>query len=75
MPSNKSVIETYHTDRNYLVETFVKKGSLLIGKTIQESLLLEKGSLFLSEIIRKKVKIRNFDKDTIIEEGDVLLFS
>jgi di/tricarboxylate transporter len=60
--------------KEYLVETVVKQGSKLIGKTIQEANLRNLKNLFLVEIIRGDKKIYPVSPSEVIEEGDILIF-
>jgi di/tricarboxylate transporter len=61
--------------KEYLVETIVKDGSILIGKTIKEANLRNLKGLFLIEIIKRNKKIYPVSPNDIIEAGDVLIFA
>ncbi|NPA53484.1 MAG: SLC13 family permease [Aquificae bacterium] len=76
LPERKDVLESFlEKKKEYIVETIVKKGSPLIGKTIKEANLRNLKGLFLVEIIRKKKKISPVSPTDVIEEDDVLIFA
>ncbi|NNC82135.1 MAG: SLC13 family permease, partial [Flavobacteriales bacterium] len=60
--------------REYCVETIVKKGSPLIGRTVEEAGLRNMEDLFLFEIIKKNRVVRPAPPDAKLLEGDRLLF-
>ncbi len=65
---------TVHT-REYIVESKVRSGSHLAGKTIEEAGFLERRSYTLLEIIREEIKILSFSEKFILQEGDILVFT
>ncbi len=67
--------EIAESERKYLVEALVRKNSKLIGKTIEESGLSNEKGLFLAEVVRGKYTFQVFDKDFILEGGDLLRFA
>ena len=60
---------------DYLIDSKVKKGSSLIGKTIEENGLRHLESLFLVEIIRDNRLISPVAPSESIQESDRLIFS
>jgi len=76
LPLKKDVISEFSTNaRKYIVEARVRKGSFLIGKTIEEAGLRNLPGLFLVEILRNKLRLKAVSPDTIIEQGDILYFA
>ena len=63
------------SERKYVVEAKVHKSSKLAGKTIEESGLGNSKGLFLAEVVRKKYTFQVFDKDFVLECGDLLRFA
>lgn len=61
--------------REYIVESRIKPKSLLVGKSLEKTGFLGEKSYALVEIIRRKENILNFDKDFILEEDDILIFT
>jgi len=59
----------------YLIETEVLPGSLLVGKSVVANKLREMKSLFLVEISRGDYLISPVGPQEVIEEGDKLIFS
>ena len=75
LPENKAVSDSLiESSREYIVETFVKNGSTLIGKSIEKAGLRNLEGLYLIEIIRDDEKIRSVAPEEKIREGDILLF-
>lgn len=62
-------------ERKYLVEAVIRKKSKLIGKTIYQSGLGAEQGLFLAEVVRGKKTLRVFDKDFVLNQGDLLRFA
>ncbi|CAN5399207.1 SLC13 family permease [soil metagenome] len=76
LPDRKDALADFEKhSKDYLVETEVKSGSDLIGKTVEGAGLRNLRGLFLVEIIRKKEKITPAPPSEIIEEGDRLMFA
>lgn len=76
LPDNKSLLEDKpEAERNYLVETQVKKKSNLVGKTVDESGLRNLPGLYLVEIQRHKRVIFVVSNNLLIEAGDRLIFA
>jgi di/tricarboxylate transporter len=61
--------------REYIVESKVRPGSPLAGKTIEEAGFYGDKSFTLLEIIRDEIKIITFAEDFILQDGDVLVFT
>ena len=75
LPDKRGVMDDIPgIQRNYMVEARIKKGSHLIGKTIQEAGMRNMDGLFLFEILRKNIHITAVPHDTILIEEDILLF-
>jgi di/tricarboxylate transporter len=74
---NREVILTRNKrfERDYLLETQVKKGSPIIDKSIQEADLRNLNGVYLGQIIRDDNLISPVSSEEIIQEGDILLFS
>lgn len=68
--SNKS-----QSASQYFVEARVKKGSRLIGRSVQDNGFRNLSSLFLAEIIRENRLISPVNPDEMIQEGDALVFT
>ena len=60
--------------REYVVETKVRPGSRLIGKSVQEAELRNLDGIFLIEIIRGDRVITPVAPDEVIRQGDSLMF-
>ncbi len=61
--------------REYLVETKVLAGSIIINKSIEEAKLRNLEGVFLTEIIRDSKRIVPVGPSEVIQEGDLLLFA
>lgn len=75
LPDHKGNIEKLVARREYFLETMVKAGSKLIGKSIEEAELRNLQGLFLVEIVRGDKLIRPVGPTEVLEEEDVLLFA
>jgi di/tricarboxylate transporter len=76
LPDRKSAIDTFiQSDRKYLVEAEIRKGSKYIGQSINEAGLRNQQGLYLVEIIRNDHLFQVIDEDFILEEGDMLRFA
>ncbi|WP_457642992.1 SLC13 family permease [Persephonella sp.] len=76
LPEREDVLDTFLRRRKeYLVETIVRKGSPLIGKSVKEAGLRNLKGLFLIEIIRQNKRIYPVSPKEIIEENDLLIFA
>lgn len=60
---------------NYLIDSKVKSGSSLIGRSIEDNGLRHLESLFLVEVIRQERLLSPVAPSEIIQEGDRLVFS
>lgn len=74
LPNNRSATEETAL-RQYFVETHIKRGSELIGKSVTDASLRNLKGLFLVEIRRRKNDITPVPPDMILEEGDKLFFA
>lgn len=76
LPDRKDILESFLEKRKeYIVETIIKEGSPLIGKSIKKAKLRNLKGLFLVEIIRKHRKISPVSPEEILEEDDILIFA
>lgn len=76
LPNRKDVLENFaEKSREYIVEARVKRGSLLIGKSIEEGNLRHLKSLFLVEILRDGQKIAPVSPGEHLQTGDILIFA
>ena len=76
LPERSDVKDAYvEMSRKYLVETVIKPGSELIGKSIAEAQLRHLEGVFLVEIIRNDRVITPVSPEENLEEGDTLIFS
>ncbi|MFH2095302.1 MAG: SLC13 family permease [Bacteroidota bacterium] len=76
LPSKSDVIEDFSSrSREYVVEAEVRKGSHLVGKTIEDAGLRKLNSLYLVEIVRGDLEMLPITPGTILVEGDTLYFA
>lgn len=76
LPNRKTAHESFSDNsRKYIVETQIRKGSSLIGKTIEEAQLRNLEGIYLVEIRRETYRIKAVSPTTILYEGDVLIFA
>ena len=76
LPNRKNVIDSFEAhQREYIVETEVKVGSPLAGKTISQANLRNLQGLYLFRIIRQERWVMAEPNETVIKEGDILLFT
>jgi di/tricarboxylate transporter len=59
----------------YLIETYIGKNSLMIGKSVKEAGLRNLREIFLVEISRKEKEITPVSPKEILQEGDRLFFT
>ncbi|HLO57171.1 MAG TPA: SLC13 family permease [Bacteroidales bacterium] len=74
LPSRKTYEDDLTSGREYVVEAKVKVRSHLIGKSVNESGLLDIKGLALTAVIRKSITIIEVPGDVILDQGDVLVF-
>ncbi|MFZ5551686.1 MAG: SLC13 family permease [Bacteroidota bacterium] len=76
LPDRKDALSSFkEKSREYMVETFLKKGSLMIGKTVEEAGLRKLQGLFLVEIVRGNERIAPVSPRQTLYEEDVLIFA
>lgn len=76
LPNREGVIDSFVShQREYIVETEIKEGSSLIGKTIDEANLKDLDGLFPFKIIRNDRYLKADANDTVLQEKDILLFA
>ncbi len=63
------------SERKYVVEAKVHNNSKLVGKSIEDSGFANSKGLFLAEVVRKKYTFQVFDKNFVLEAGDLLRFA
>ncbi len=74
IPARKPAVEERVDARNYQVEFVIKKGSPVIGKSIESAGLRRLPGLFLSGLERGGVPLPAVDPDLVLLEGDRLAF-
>ena len=76
LPSNENKIEELREHlKEYIVETEIFPGSILIGKTVKDAGLRKLQDVFLVEIIRDDEIISPVSPDETLEASDLLFFS
>jgi len=76
LPETSDKIEVLRQNlKEYIVETEIFTGSLLIGKTVKEAGLRNLRDVFLVEIIRDDKVISPVSPEEKLERGDLLFFS
>ncbi len=76
LPSNPNEIEALRENvKEYIVETEIRPGSSLIGKSVRDAGLRNLRDVFLVEIIRNNEVISPVAPEEVLEEGDSLFFS
>ncbi len=76
LPSNENKIDALRERlTEYIVETEIFPGSILIGKTVKDAGLRKLQDVFLVEIIRDDKIISPVSPDEILEASDLLFFS
>lgn len=76
LPERKHPLDDIQgTNRNYLIETQIRKKSRLIGKNIGESGLRDLKGLYLVEIQRNEKKIFVVSNNLVLAESDILVFA
>ncbi|QCK16190.1 SLC13 family permease [Mangrovivirga cuniculi] len=76
LPNYKDLIDSFkEKQREYLIETKVKKNSEYLGKSIKKAGLRNMKGVFLVEIIRENQKISPVEPEEVILSGDVLIFA
>ncbi|PLX08066.1 MAG: SLC13 family permease [Marinilabiliales bacterium] len=76
LPKNKPLGQAYSgKEAQYVFEAQLRKGSHLIGLQLEESGLSSMEGVELIEIQRGDNKLHNHNKETILNEGDVLFFA
>ena len=61
--------------KEYIIETEIRRGSSLIGKSVKDAGLRNLKDVFLVEIIRDEKVISPVSPDEVLEEKDALFFS
>lgn len=61
--------------KEYIAEALVRNGSQIVGKTLQETGLIEKSGIRVLEIIRKGIALRKNPKQKELKEGDLIVFA
>ncbi len=70
-----SAILTPEERREYIVESFIKNDSPLVGQTIKESNLSKVSNLRILELLRHGVRLSINNPDLVFEPGDRLVLS
>lgn len=73
---NKEILRSLEENaREYLVETRLLSHSGFNGKTVEEAGLRNLESVFLSEIVREKIRISPVKPSEVLRHDDILLFA
>jgi len=76
LPDKPDLITAFSTSkREYLIEAKIKEKSTLIGKTVEESQLRGQPGFYLMELWRRGFKITEFNRDLLLDKGDLLVFA
>jgi len=76
LPDRKDALSSFkEKSREYMVETFLKKGSAMIGKTVEEAGLRKLQGLFLVEIVRGDERLAPVSPKQTLFEDDILIFA
>lgn len=76
LPSRPELLEEFTgQSRTYVIETIVRPGSPLVGRTIEDSGLRNLKDLYLVEIMRNGRQLFVVSNGIVIVEGDVLVFA
>ncbi len=76
LPERKSVMEEYsNSERKYLIEAVIRKNSVLVNKTLQESDIKDIEGMVLFEIIRGNRTFQLLSDNFRLMEGDLLRFA
>lgn len=76
LPDRKDALSSFkEKSREYMVETFLKKGSHMIGKTVEDAGLRKLQGLFLVEIVRGEERIAPVSPKQTLFEEDILIFA
>ena len=76
LPINENIMDSVDDlQRNYVVESRIKAGSHLIGKTILEAGFKNLIGLKIVEVLRENMRITAVPQDMILMEEDILLFT
>ncbi|MBN2683327.1 MAG: SLC13 family permease [Bacteroidales bacterium] len=76
LPAKRNVIDDFmENSREYIIDAEIRKGSFLIGKTIEEAGLRNLQGLYLFEILRDDMVLSAVAPETILLEGDFLFFT
>lgn len=76
LPTREDPLAVFEkSERDYLVEGRIKKGSSLIGKTVESAHLRQLNHFFLVEIIRQEETISPVSSKELIKEEDILIFA
>lgn len=76
LPANENKLEALRENlKEYIVETEVFAGSVLIGKSVKDAGLRNLKDVFLVEIMRDEKVISPVSPEEVLEEGDALFFS
>ncbi len=76
LPERKDALQMFddHT-REYLTEAIIKKGSALIGRTVESAGLRNLNEVFLVEVIRPTGVVTPITPSEVLQEGDKLIFA
>ncbi|NMM50702.1 SLC13 family permease [Flammeovirgaceae bacterium KN852] len=76
LPNYKDLVDSFkEKQREYLIETKVKRNSEYLGKSIVKAGLRNMKGVFLVEIIRENKKISPVEPEEVIMKEDILIFA
>ena len=76
LPDTKDVsTKLDNTERQYMVETSIRKNSTYIGKTIKEAGLRDLEGLYLVKIVRDNYDMPAVNPSTVLNQDDILVFA
>jgi di/tricarboxylate transporter len=76
LPDKKDVsTKIDNTERQYMVETSIRKNSTYIGKTIKEAGLRDLEGLYLVKVIRDNYDMPAVSPSTVLNQDDILVFA
>jgi len=76
LPARPDLLSDFsQNSRRYIVETEIRKNSHLIGKTLEESGLINLKGFYLIEIFRNNYKISFLSSEIILQQDDLLIFA
>jgi len=76
LPARPDLLTDFsQNSRKYIVETEIRRNSHLIGKTLEESGLINLKGFYLIEIFRNNYKISLLSSEIVLQQDDLLIFA